>query len=103
MKTKHQHKGLNDLMKIQQQLSKAMIELKSIDNEENQLVYDYIEHSNILIQNLTLHNHDFSLLKKYIEHVDQSEGTNFIGSCNNSISSNVKFSDKEIEILNSLS
>jgi len=44
-----------------------------------------------------------SLLKKYIDHVGQCEGTDFISSCNMSYGSNVKFSDEEINILKTLS
>lgn len=46
---------MTDLQKIQDQLEKAMSELKEIDNEETQLAYDYIEYANILVKNLILY------------------------------------------------
>ena len=44
-----------------------------------------------------------SLLAKYIEHVVQCEGINFVNKCNDGYSSNIKFSDEEIKILERLS
>lgn len=39
------------------------------------------------------------LLKKYIEHVEECEGVNFIDDCNLSFTSNVEFTEEEIEYL----
>lgn len=44
-----------------------------------------------------------SLLEKYIEHVGQCEGVTFVNKCNDEYSSDVKFSDEEIKILERLS
>ena len=44
-----------------------------------------------------------SLLSKYIEHVGQCEGVTFVSKCNDGYSSNIKFSDEEIKILERLS
>lgn len=46
---------MTDLEKIQDQLEKAMSELKELNQEETQLAYDYIEYANILVKNLILH------------------------------------------------
>ena len=46
---------MTDLEKIQDQLEKAMSELKEMDNEETQLACDYIEYANILVKKLILH------------------------------------------------
>lgn len=46
---------MTDLEKIQDQLEKAMSELKELNNNETQLAYDYIEYSNILVKNLILY------------------------------------------------
>ncbi len=43
------------------------------------------------------------LLKKYISHVLQCEGVDFISQCNQSYGSDEYFSDKEVKILESLS
>jgi dsDNA-specific endonuclease/ATPase MutS2 len=44
------------LEKIQDQLEKAMSELKELNQEETQLAYDYIEYANILVKNLILYS-----------------------------------------------
>jgi len=45
---------MTDLQKIQDQLEKAMSELKELEIEETQLTYDYIEYANILVKNLII-------------------------------------------------
>ena len=55
---------MTDLEKIQDQLEKAMIELKELNKEETQLAYDYIEYSNILVKNLILYGVGSSLSEK---------------------------------------
>jgi tRNA(Ile2) C34 agmatinyltransferase TiaS len=45
---------MTDLKKIQDQLEKAMNELKELKVEETQLAYDYIEYANILVKNLII-------------------------------------------------
>ena len=61
---------MTDLEKIQDQLEKAMSELKTMDNEETQLVYDYIEYSNILVKNLILYGVGSSLSEKEKQRID---------------------------------
>lgn len=60
----------------------------------------------ILIEDLYKNNGDLgnvseTLLIKYIDHVGQCEGVDFIDKCNH-YSSEVKFTDKEIEHLERL-
>lgn len=45
---------MTDLQKIQDQLEKAMSELRELNNDETQLAYDYIEYANILVKNLII-------------------------------------------------
>jgi hypothetical protein len=45
---------MTDLKKIQDQLGKAMSELKELNSDETQLAYDYIEYANILVKNLII-------------------------------------------------
>lgn len=45
---------MTDFKKIQDQLEKAMNELKELNHDETQLAYDYIEYANILVKNLSV-------------------------------------------------
>ena len=55
---------MTDLEKIQDQLEKAMNELKGLEVEETQLAYDYIEYANILVKNLIIGGVGISLTSK---------------------------------------
>tara|TARA_R110000851_G_scaffold129082_1_gene261681 strand:+ start:457 stop:693 length:237 start_codon:yes stop_codon:yes gene_type:complete len=45
---------MTDLEKIQDQLEKAMSELKEMNNDETQLAFDYVEYANILVKKLII-------------------------------------------------
>ena len=43
---------MEDLKKVKNQLQEAKDELKNINNPENQLIFDYVEYSLILINKI---------------------------------------------------
>ena len=45
---------MTDLQKIQDQLEKAMNELKELNVEDVELAHDYVEYANILVKKLTI-------------------------------------------------
>jgi hypothetical protein len=50
--------NIKELKKIEGQLEKAKTELKELNNEDNQLVYDYVEYADILVKKLINPNNE---------------------------------------------
>lgn len=56
------------LKTVNRQLEKALTELKEVNNEENQLIYDYVEYANSLVKNLILSDVSTHLLRELRKH-----------------------------------
>ena len=63
-------------------------------------VYLDIGRANVLFEKIKNSDNEYiELLKKYIQHVGETEGCDFINKCNDHTASDVKFTNDEVGIL----